>query len=148
MEKHISGIIERNYSGGIDIGGYDFIDIMYDFAENVGLAKRHNKGLGGKRAIIDDCNIRMYFTNKECELDEAEIALLVKLEVEGYLDEHEAKEELCGVFDMETKLTGYSEWTITGYDVETCTLGGHNLMNILCNHIGEYVNVVVEADEY
>lgn len=147
MKKHISGIISNNYCGGVDIDNCDFVDIMYDFAACVGFVKKHNKGLGGKRAFIDNCNIRMYFTNKECELDEAEIALLVKLEVEGYLDEHEDKEELCGEFDMETRLTGYSEWTITGYDVETCTLGGHNLMNILCNHIGEYVNIIIEAEE-
>ena len=147
MEKHISGIISSNYSGGIDIGGCDFIDIMYDFADNVGFAKHHSKGLGGKKAFIDNCNIRMYFTNKECDLDEAEIALLVKLEVEGYLDGHETKEELCGVFDMKTSLTGYSEWTITGYDVDTCTLGGHNLMDILHNHSGEYVNIIIEAEE-
>lgn len=146
MQKHISGIIERNYEGNIDVGGCNFVDFMYDFADNVGFAKEHNKGLGGKRAFIDDCNMRMYFTNKECELDEAEIALLVKLEVEGYLDEHEAKEELCGDFDLMTRLTGYSEWTITGCDVESCTLGGHNLLDILGDHIGEYVNIVVEAD--
>ena len=83
MEKHISGIISSNYYGGIDIGGCDFTDIMYDFADNVGFAKHHNKGLGGKKAFIDNCNIRMYFTEKECNLDEAEIALLVKLEVGG-----------------------------------------------------------------
>lgn len=146
MQKHISGIIERNYEGNIDVGGCNFVNFMYDFADNVGFAKEHNKGLGGKRAFIDDCNMRMYFTNKECELDEAEIALLVKLEVEGYLDEHEAKEELCGDFDLMTRLTGYSEWTITGCDVESCTLGGHNLLDILGDHIGEYVNIVVEAD--
>lgn len=148
MEKHINGIIKRNYDGTIDIGNCDFVDFMYDFADNVGFAKRHNRGLGGKRAFIDNCNMRMYFTNKECELDEAEIALLMKLEVEGYLDEHEAKEEFCGDFDLLTKLSGYSEWTITGCDVETCTLGGHNLLDILGSHIGEYVNIVVEADEY
>ncbi len=146
MKKYISGIIKRNYEGNIDVGGYNFVDFMYNFADNVGFAKEHNKGLGGKRAFIDDCNMRMYFTNKECELDEAEIALLVKLEVEGYLDEHEAKEELCGDFDLMTRLTGYSEWTITGCDVESCTLGGHNLLDILGNHIGECVNIVVEAD--
>lgn len=147
MEKHISGIIKRNYNGDIDIGGDDFVDLMYDFADDVGFAKRHKKGLGGKKAFIYNCNMRMYFTNKECELDEAEIALLRKLEVEGYFDEHEAKEELHGDFDLMTRLTGYSEWTITGYNVETCTLGGHNLLNILGNHIGEYVNIIVEADE-
>lgn len=147
MEKHISGVISNNYDGGINIGDEDFINIMYNFAESVGFVKRHNRGLGGKKAIIDNCNMRMYFTNKECELDEAEIALLVKLEVEGHLDDHEMKEELCGEFDMETRLTGYSEWTITGYNVETCTLGGHNLISILDSHIGEYVNIIVEADE-
>lgn len=147
MTKHIQGIITRNYHGFINIDGYDFVDMMYEVAASVGFAKRHNKGLGGKRAFIDDCNIRMYFTNKECELDEAEVALLIKLEVEGYFNEHEAREELGGQFDLTTRLTGYSEWTITGYDVETCTLGGHNLLDILGNHIGEYVNMVIEAEE-
>ncbi len=147
MIKHISGIVERNYNGTINIDGSDFVDTMYDFAHAVGYAKRHNKGLGGKRAFIDDCNIRMYFTNKECELDEAEVALLIKLEVEGYFDEREVREELGGQFDLMTRLTGYSEWTITGYDVEDCTLGGHNLLDILGDHIGEYVNMVVEAEE-
>ena len=69
------------------------------------------------------------------------------IEVEGYFDEHEAREDLCGDFDLMTRLTGYSEWTITGYDVETCTLGGHNLMDVLRNHLGEYVNIVIEAEE-
>ena len=147
MEKHISGIIKRNYDGNIDIGDTDFADFMYEFADNVGFAKKHNKGLGGKRAFIDDCNMRMYFTNKEGDLDDAEIALLAKLEVEGYLDEHEKKEEFFGDFDLETRLTGYSEWTITGCNVETCELGGHNLLDILGNHIGEFVNIVVSAED-
>lgn len=147
MVKHISGIIETHWGGGINVGGYDFVDAMYEFADEVGWAKRHKKGLGGKKAFIQNCNMRMYFTNKECELDEAEIALLRKLEVEGYLDDHEAKEEFFGDFDLMTRLTGYSEWTITGCNVETCTLGGHNLLSILSSHIGEYVNIVIEADE-
>ena len=41
MVKHINGIIERNHNGGIDIAGGDFVDMMYDFADNVGFAKRH-----------------------------------------------------------------------------------------------------------
>ena len=40
MIKHINGIIKRNYCGNINIGGVDFVDIMYDFAENAGFAKR------------------------------------------------------------------------------------------------------------
>lgn len=147
MTRHLQGIISSDWNGITTIGGQNFVDFMYEFADAVGFTKRHDKGLGGKKAFIDNCNMRMYFTNKECELDEAEVALLMKLEVEGYLDEHEAREVLCGDFNLMTRLTGYSEWTITGCDVETCTLGGHNLLSILCSHSGEYVNIVVEADE-
>ena len=147
MERHINGTITNNYSGGIDVGSYDFSDFMYDFADYVGFAKHHNKGLGGKKAFIENCNIRMYFTDKECDLDEAEIALLMKLEVRGFLKNHEEKEVFEGRFNLETNLIGYSEFTITGYDIEKCTIGGHNLISIFCDHIGEYVNIVVEAEE-
>ena len=108
MERHINGTITNNYSGGIDVGSYDFSDFMYDFADDVGFAKHHNKGLGGN---------------------------------------HEGKEVFEGRFNLETNLIGYSEFTITGYDIEKCTIGGHNLISILCDHIGEYVNIVVEAEE-
>lgn len=91
MERHINGMITNNYSGGIDVGSYDFSDFMYDFADGVGFVKHHNKGLGGKKALIENCNIRMYFTDKECDLDEAEIALLMKLEVNGYFENHEKR---------------------------------------------------------
>lgn len=102
MERHINGTITNNYSGGIDVGSYDFSDFMYDFADDVGFAKHHNKGLGGKKAFIENCNIRMYFTDKECDLDEAEIALLMKLEVRGFLKNHEGKEVFEGRFNLET----------------------------------------------
>lgn len=145
MKKHIQGLIKKNYDGGINVGWSDFIDIMYDIAQSDGWAMRHNKRLGGKRAIIDDCNIRMYFTDRECDLDEAEMALLIKLDGAGFFNDLDSKEELEGEFNLLTMLTGYSEYTIDGYNVETCTLGGHNLLDILRNHIGEYANIVIET---
>lgn len=45
---------------------------------------------------------------------------------------------------MEANYVGYSEWTITGYDLEECTLGGHDLNSILLSHSGEYVNIYVD----
>lgn len=50
-------MITNNYSSGINVGSYDFSDFMYDFADDVGFAKHHNKGLGGKKAFIENCNI-------------------------------------------------------------------------------------------
>lgn len=145
MKKHIQGLIKTGWDGNIEVGWSDFIDIMYDIAQADGWAMRHNKGLGGRRAIIDDCNIRMYFTDRECDLDEAEIALLTKLDGAGFFDDLGSREEFEGEFNLLTKLTGYSEYTITGCNVETCTLGGHNLLDILGSHIGEYANIVIET---
>lgn len=145
MKKHIQGQIKTGWDGNIEVGWSDFIDIMYDIAQADGWAMRHNKGLGGKKAIIDDCNIRMYFTDRECDLDEAEMALLIKLDGAGFFDDLDSKKELEGEFNLLTMLTGYSEYTITGCNVETCTLGGHNLLDILGSHIGEYVNIVIET---
>lgn len=148
MKEHIQGLIESNYCGGIDIGATNFIDAMYNIAEIDGWAMRHSKGLGGRRAIIDECNIKMYFTDGECNLDEAETALLTKLDGAGFFDDLVNKEELEGEFNLLTMLTGYSEFTITGYNVETCTLGGHNLLDILGSHIGEYANIVIETSSW
>ena len=148
MKEHIQGLIEFDYCGGIDIGGTNFIDVMYNIAENDGWVMRHSKGLGGKRAIIDECNIKMYFTDRECDLDEAEISLLTKLDGAGFFDDPANKEELEGEFNLLTMLTGYSEFTITGYNIETCTLGGHNLLDILGSHIGEYANIVIETSSW
>lgn len=146
MKKHIEGYISNNgWSGEVTIGGTDFTDIMYSFADEVGFAKRHNKNLGGKKAFIDDCNMRMYFMNEECDLDEAETALLMKLDGAGFFDDHDMKETLYGDFELLTNYVGYSEWTITGLNVEKCTLGGHNLIDILNSHNGEYVHIIIEV---
>ena len=45
LKRNINGMITNNYSGGINVGSYDFSDFMYDFANDVGFAKHHNKGL-------------------------------------------------------------------------------------------------------
>lgn len=134
----ISGKIGRDYDGFAKIGTNSFVDIMYDFAEreNKAVAYYHNNGLGGRRAIIPNCNISMYFSKREMSFEEAQ---------ERFLDDMFGA---SGVFEMEEDNVGYSEWTITGYDLEECHLGGHNLNDILLEHEGEYVNICVEISEY
>lgn len=154
MKLLLNGLIGTNYDGDIIIGEDEFSNAMFNFAKRVGLANEHHKGLGGERAIIDNCQIRMFFTKTLCELDEAENALLVKLYGMGYsiakdgeeVTDNEHTENLDGEFQLKTNFLGYSEYTITGYEVETCTLGGHNLLDILKSHIGQYVNIVVNAE--
>jgi hypothetical protein len=95
------------------------------------MCSEHRKGLGGIRAIIDDCNIRIYFTDKECELEEA----------------MEAFDVLMYGGDIETKVNkvGYSEYTITGLSLEKFEIGGHDLESELSSHSGEYMHFIIEC---
>lgn len=38
---------------------------------------------------------------------------------------------------------GYSEWTITGFDLDSFVLGGHDLKKELENHLGQYVHFIL-----
>lgn len=60
----LSGFISSNHNGWAMIGGTAFADYMYEFAENNGIASEHDEGLGGREAIIKNCNMVMY-TSKE-----------------------------------------------------------------------------------
>lgn len=137
----ISGKIVRDYDGLATIGWsrYDcksFADWMYDFAESNGIAYRHSKGLGGWRATISNCSVSMYFSDEEMTYEEAQEKFL------------EQMFDASGVFEMRKNRVGYSEWTITGYNLEECELGGHDLNEILLAHEGEYVNICVEVSRY
>ena len=89
----------------------------------------YKKCLGRDINIIDDCSLRLYFTDTECSLEDADVALLSKLEGSYYSD---------------ISLVGYSEYTITGYDVKKCQIGGHDLLSIIANYIGKYMILVME----
>lgn len=139
----ISGRIVEDYDGLAAIGwsNYDcnsFADLMYEFAKENGIAYKHNKRLGGWRATIPNCNISMYFTDKEMTFEEAQ---------EKFLEQMFDAFDASGVFEMRKDRVGYFEWTITRYDLAECELGGHNLNDILLNHKGEYVNICVEVDK-
>lgn len=132
----ISGRIDKDYDGFAKIGNESFVDIMYDFAKDKGVTYYHNNGLGGRKAIIPNCSVSMYFSKREMDFEEAQ---------KKFLD---TMFGASGVFEMEENNVGYSEWTIVGYDLEECQLGGHNLNDILLSHKGEYVNIKVEISKY
>lgn len=52
--------------------------------------------------------------------------------------------KLEGGYYSDISLVGYSEYTITGYNVEKCQIGGHNLLSIIENYIGKYMILVME----
>ncbi len=114
----------RNY-------GESIIESIERFADEYGLFGEHHKGLGGRSAYIDDCNIRAYFTDKECELEEAMLAMDVLM----YGGDIKTKVNWCG----------YSEWTITGLDLDEFSIGGHDLEYEFSSNSGRYCHLIIEC---
>lgn len=111
--------------------GNSIIDDIYCFAKECGIAGEHNNGLGGKISYIDNCNMRMYFTDSECDLKDAMEAMDVVM--------------YGGDIKTKTNWYGYSEWTIIGLNLDTFTIGGHDLNKELNNHYGQYVHIIIEC---
>lgn len=129
----LSGFISADYNGWAMVGDVTFAQFMYSVAEDYGIAYKHDHGLGGKNAIIQNCSIVMYTSKEEVSFEEAE---------ERFLDQMFGVD---GVYEMEANYTGYSEWTITGFDLDKCRLGGHDLNQILLSHTGEFANIRIEC---
>lgn len=85
--------------------------------------------LGGTKILVPDVSMRIYYTDKECTLEEAESALLDKM---------------YGTLTVEASLTGYSEYTITGLEITTFTLGNHDIITELESNIGKYCWIIIE----
>ena len=143
-ELHLKGYLCDDHDGIValrkkkDVGSYSWerygrsiVDSIEDFASEHGMCGNHKKGLGGRRAIVDDCNLRVYFTDEECELEEAMLAMDVMM--------------YGG--DIETKVdrVGYSEYTITGLSLDKFTIGGHDLKSEFSSHYGEYCHIIIEC---
>ena len=141
---HLKGYLGTDYDGIIalsdagdekytywGVAGTSITESIESFASGNGMVGEHNKGLGGIKTYIDDCNLRAYFTDKECELEEAMMALDV----------------LMYGGDIKTRVdrVGYSEWTITGLDLVEFSIGGHDLREELKSHCGEYCHLIIEC---
>ena len=70
-----------------------FIKKIEDFAKEYGMFGEIKTGLGGTKSIIENCNLRIYFSNKKCSLTQAMKALDIlmyggdlktRVENEGY----------------------------------------------------------------
>ncbi len=138
---YINGFLCRDYDGapsvsdsddGYGCSGGSIITMIENYAERNGFFRKTTKGLGGRKSLIENCNIRVYFTEKECSLYAAQIAFDTQM--------------YGGDLKTTVSYVGYSEWTITGLNIDEFTIGGHDLDKELGNHMGEYVHMIIECN--
>lgn len=137
---YINGYLTTNYDGILSVkydnsyygSGDSIIASIESYAERNGFIRKKQTGLGGTQTFIRNCNMRVFFTEKETTLAHAH--LLLDAQIYG------------GDLVTDTSLCGYSEWTITGMDLDEFTIGGHDLKNEFSSHMGEYVHLIIECE--
>lgn len=136
---YIKGYLTTDYDGIVSVkddvsywrDGTSIIARIESYAEKNGFIRKKQTGLGGTQTFIKNCNMRAFFTEKETTLSQAQ--LLFDVEVYG------------GDLVTDTSLTGYSEWTITGMNLDEFTIGGHDLKSEFNSHMGEYIHLIIEC---
>jgi len=88
-----------------------------------------DEGLGTKRTFIPNAHLSCWFSDEQCTLEEAQ------MNFESYL--------VTGELLTAGHYVGYSEWTITGFDLDYFIIGGHDLSKELKQHRGQYIHLIL-----
>lgn len=137
---YIKGYLTTDYNGILSVKdddsywshGDSIIASIESYAERNGFVRKKQVGLGGTQSFIRNCNMRVFFTEKETTLPQAH--MLLDAELYG------------GDLVTDTSLCGYSEWTITGMNLDEFSIGGHNLKSEFNSHMGEYIHLILECE--
>ena len=139
MELLLNGYLTKDYDGHPALTEYTVSSkywaksIPRDIQNRFGKTLYDDEFLGKDISYIPDCCMSIWYTNEKCTFDEAQETLC------NYLD---------GYMTVEVAYLGYSEWTITGLDLEEFKIGGHDLEKELEDHIGEYCWIRITQGEF
>ena len=139
MKLELSGWLKLNEEKDIGVSESKecYSDLVTAVAErvldNFGCAE-FEIGLGTKISTINNANVRIWYSDVECTLEEA------MMSVESFLS--------AGVLLTKGEYVGYSEYTITGFSINDFKLGGHDLDSELRSHLGQYAHIIIEGDMF
>lgn len=79
------------------------------------------------------------------DIEIPDISMSVHFTDSGYIGEQVQTESFEGEYTMSGHYVGYSERTpFTNFTIDTCTLGGHDLITELKSYEGKYINMIIE----
>lgn len=124
-EEHNLGIsqkrVEESYS-------WQYLSLAEEIMDYFNYMKV-DEGLGRKITTIENANLRCWFSDEVCTLEEAQ------MNFESYM--------VTGNLLTQGHYVGYSEWTITGFNIDNLIIGGHDLETELKEHIGQYIHFIL-----
>ena len=107
------------------------IERIENFANKYGMTCDHEDDLGGRISFIPNCNLKIYFADKKCSLKK----VMADFDASLY----------GGALETRVDWAGYSEYTILGMELNSFTIGGHDLNQELSSHYGEYSHIIIES---
>lgn len=113
---------------------------------------RHKRFMEGKETADDLINHIYHYeikNDKGLDLDVVELKYYISDNEINSKEEIEEKylEKILGGIDIALENIGYSEYTITGYDLVNFKLGGHDLEKIFSNYLGKYACIIVNKED-
>jgi hypothetical protein len=139
MELLLNGYLTRDFDDHPALSNSKEDEKIYaksipqEIQRGFGEQQYDNEYLGGELSEIPDCCLSIWFTDDKCTFDEAQESLC------NYLD---------GCMTVDISYLGYSEWTITGFNLDEFTIGEHDLDKELEDHMGQYCWIRITGDRY
>lgn len=131
MELILQGWIGCNSEGNLGLAEEidDYYEPIAESIMNYFNYKNVDKGLGEKITTIPNANLRCWFSDEKCTVEEAQ------MNFDSYM--------LTGNLLTQGYYTGYSEWTITGFYIDKLVIGGHDLKEEFGGHVGQYMHLIL-----
>lgn len=117
-------------------------NIIEKIEKSVETEYRHSMELCGYQIHNKNAIMRVYVTDKECDIDDAMTYIVARLYGEVFV-----VAKLYGQVFADIRNAECSEWGITGFDVEEFRIGGHDLNAELDRYIGQYIHFVLEYED-
>lgn len=95
---------------------------------DIGTEEEYEDGISAKY-IANNISMELFASDKRMKLDEIREYIVL---------------DSMGLLEFQEGWYGYSSWTIEGYNTETFTLGGHDILEILKHHNGKFVYLVID----
>lgn len=97
--------------------------------EDISTDNDNEEGISG-RYKVDNIQMQLFSSDKRVKLDEIRKNVVL---------------DAMGLLNFQETWYGYSTWTIEGYVTDTFMLGGHNILEILKQHEGKFVYLVIDV---